>query len=224
MKYAALAALLFAIPAAAQNRAADISYDPQLAQSAQNRAVVEQTLVAMRDGVGVGAAVVDFLHDRGISVAVRAQKYAVMFVRENGQDMILLSDSVPATPRVYGALIAEIVASLMYAEIPSCAERSYMWYSTTARVWIELGGDLSKLPVVETLTGDKLAEISDGVSLWADKDGAEMALYRISQAENLPYLYEYTRPDLRDLIDAANARFVALLIDELPARKAAGLR
>ncbi len=229
VKYAALAALLLAVPAVAQNRADEISYDPQLARSAQNRAVVEQTLVAMRDAVGVGAAVADFLRDNGYSVAVRTQKYAgypVWFAIENGQKMILLSDSVPATLRVYGALIAKGAAELMYADMPISSEYAYMRRSTVARVWIELGGELSKLPVVEPLTGDMVAAISDEISLWADKDGAEMALYRIGQAEKLPSLMGYTNPAVRDSPEfaAANARFVDFLIDESPARKAAGLR
>jgi len=52
--------------------------------------------------------------------------------------------------------------------------------------------------------------------------------YRIGEAEKLPSL-----PDMTDAttdsavkakLDAANARFVAFLIDEKPARRAAGLR
>lgn len=233
MKFAALAALLLAAPAAAQNRAAEIDFenslrDSDLAGSAQSRAAVQRAIVAMNDGPEAGGKVVSYIHENGINVIVRSQAEASKFVIERGRKTILLAEALPNTPRVYGALIAKEIAALMLADMPACAERSYMRRAISGRVWAELGGEPSKLPVVEPLTGDKVAAISDEISLWADKGGAEMALYKIGEAEKLASLPDMTDaakdPAVKAKLDAANARFVAFLIDEKPARQAAGLR
>lgn len=233
MKYAALAALFLAVPAAAQNRAAEIDFenalrDSKIAKSAQNRAALERTMVAMNDGPEAGSKVVAYLRERGIEVFVKSQPEAVKTSVEKGRTSITLSDAVPAYPRVYGALIAKEAAALMLADMPACVERSYMRRATSGRVWTELGGEPSSLPIVEALTGDKVPAVSDEIFLWAEKGGAEMALYKIGEVEKLLSL-----PDLADAakdavvkakLDAANARFVAFLIDEKLARQAAGLR
>lgn len=233
MRYAALAALLLTVPAAAQNRAAEIDFENSLqesglAKAAQARAAVERAMVAMNDGPEAGGKVVAYLRERGIEVSVKAQAEASKTVVEKGRASITLSDALPAYPRVYGPLIAKEAAAMMLADMPACAERSYMRRATAGRVWTELGGEPSKLPVVEGLTGDKVPAVSDEISVWADKGGAEMALYRIGEAEKLASL-----PDMMDAVkdpaeraklEAANARFVAFLIDEKPARQAAGLR
>ncbi len=234
MKYAALAALLFAVPAAAQNRAAEIDFANSLseaqlaAKSAQGRAAVERTLVAMNDGPEAGGKVVTYLREHGIDVAVKAQAEAAKTAVVNGKTSITLSDVLPAYPRVYGVLIAKEVAALMLADMPACAERSYMRRATAGRVWTELGGEPSKLPVIESLTGDKVAAVSDEITLWTDKGGAEMSLYKIGELEKLASIPEMT-DSAKDAatkakLDSANARFVAFLIDEKPARQAAGLR
>ena len=232
MKFAALAALLLAVPAAAQDRAAEIDFenalqDSQIAKSAQSRAAVERTLVAMNDGPESGGKIVAYLRERGIQVTVKAQPEASKTTTDRNNVNITLSDSLPAYPRVYGALIAKEVAALMYSDMPACSERAYMRRATAGRVWLELGGEPAKLPVIEPLTGDKVAAISDEISLWTDKGGAEMALYKIGQAEKL-----YSIPELQEAagkiaavkLQEANARFVAFLIDEKPARVSAGLR
>jgi hypothetical protein len=233
MKFAALAALLLAVPAAAQNRAAEIDFenalhDSQLAKSAQDRAAISRTLVAMNDGPEAGGKIVSYLRERGIEVSVKEQNEDSKTVVEKGRTSITLSAALPAYPRVYGALIAKEAAALMLADMPACAERSYMRRATAGRVWTELGGEPSKLPVVEAITGDKVPAISDEISLWADKGGAEMALYKIGEAEKLQSLPELTDAAkdaaAKAKLDAANARFVAFLIDEKPARQAAGLR
>lgn len=233
MKYAALALLLAAVPAAAQNRAAEIDFenalrDSTLLKSVQNAAAVERTLVAMNDGPEASGKVVSYLRDHGIEVTVKPQAEAVKTVVEKGRTSIVLSESVPAYPRVYGALIAKEIAALMLADMPACAERSYMRRATAGRVWTELGGEPSKLPVIEPLTGDKVAAVSDEITLWTDKGGAEMSLYKIGEAEKLLSLPELidTAKDaaVKAKLEAANARFVAFLIDEKLARQAAGLR
>ncbi len=233
MKYAALALLLAAVPAAAQNRAAEIDFenflqDLSLLKSAQNAAAVERTFVAMNDGPEAGGKVVAYLRDHGIAVTVKPQDEAVKTVVAGGKTSIVLSESVPAYPRVYGALIAKEIAALMLADMPACAERSYMRRATAGRVWTELGGEPSQLPVVEPLTGDKVSAVSDEITLWTDKGGVQMSLYKIGEAENLlslPELIDAAKDAaVKAKLEAANARFVAFLIDEKLARQAAGLR
>lgn len=230
MKFAALAALLLASPVAAQIRAADIDFETgsQLAKSASDRAAIERALVAMNDGPEAGGRVVSYLREKGIEVKVAAQAEVAKTVVAGGKTTILLSDAVPAYPRVYGALIAKEIAALMLADMPACSERSYMRRATVGRVWTELGGEVAKLPVVEAATGDKVAAVSDEITLWADKNGAEMALYKIGESEKLKSIPELTDAAKtsaeKKQLDAANARFVSFLIDEKPARKAAGLR
>ena len=151
---------------------------------------------------------------------VSTQTETSKLVVENGQKTILLSDSLPGVIVVYGALIAKEAAALMYADMPACAERSYMRRGIAGRVWLELGGMPATLPVVAALSGE--------IYPWIDAEGAETALYKIGEAEKLSSL-----PDLVDAVkDAAdraklkeaNARFVAFLVEERPIRKAAGLR
>lgn len=233
MKYAALAALLMAVPAAAQNRAAEIDFENALhesnmARSAQGRAAFERALVAMNDGPEAGGKVVAYLRERGIPVAVASQPEASKTVVVNGRASITLSDSLPAYPRVYAPLIAKEIAALMFADMPACSERSYMRRATAGRVWTELGGEPSKLPIVEPLTGDRVSAVSDEIAVWTDKGGAEMSLYKIGEMEKLRSLPELTDAAsdaaVKAKLDAANARFVAFLIDEKLARRAAGLR
>jgi hypothetical protein len=230
VKFFALAALLLAVPAAAQDRAAEIDFENALRdsklKSVQDRAAVERTIVAMNDGVEAGEKIVSYMREHGIEVSVASQKEASKTTVENGKTRITLSDALPAYPRVYGPLIAKEIAALMFADMPACAERSYMRRATAGRVWTELGGEPSKLPVVEPLSGDKVSAVTDEISVWT-ANGAEMALYKIGEAEKLgsiPELEQAAGKQELIKLGEANARFVAFLIDEKPARKAAGLR
>ena len=228
MKLAAIAALLIAVPAVALELAPEILFDSQLAKPAQNRAAIERTRVAMNDGPEAGGKVVAWIREHDVEVTVKTQAEASKTVVANGRTSIILSDAVPAYPRVYGALIAKETAALMLADMPICAERSYMRRATAGRVWTELGGEPAKLPVIEPLTGAQVPAINDEISLWADKNGPEMSLYKIGEAEKLSSLPELTEvakdAAVKAKLDAANARFVSFLIDERFARQAAGLR
>lgn len=232
MKIAALAPLallsLIALPAAAtpDSDFAQGLQDVQRAVSIRSPqiAAVERTLTAMNDGVGAGEAVVAYIREKGIRIAVAQQPEAV----KAAAGVITLSESLPAYPRVYGPLIASEVARMMLADMPACAERSYMRRATAGRVWLELGGTPSSLPVVEPLTGDRVAAIVEEIGSWASWDGAQMTLYKTAQAENLAELPELRGAASTDAeraaLDAANARFVAFLLDERYVRQAAGLR
>lgn len=234
MKYAALA-LLLAMPVAAQDRAAEIDFQNTLADgqrtasaATEKTAAIGRTLVAMGDGPEAAGRVVEFLRDRGIEVKIASQAEASKTVVANGQTSIVLSDALPAYPRVYAPLIAKEIGALMYADMPACAERSYMRRALAARVWVELGGEPANLPVIEGTKGIQVASVSEEISIWADPSGVEMALYRIGQSEGLANL-----PDLaqkaadateKSRLDAANTSFVAFVLDERFARQAAGLR
>ena len=229
MKNTALAALVALTPAAAFGRAPalDFSVFATAVDTAKNSAAVERTLTAMNDGVGAGETVVSFLRSNGISVVLRTQPEAVKSVLENGARVIALSDALPAYPRVYAPLIASAAAALMYADMPASAERAYMRRATAGRVWLELGGEPARLPVIEPLTGAAPAAVYAEIGSWGT-EGSQMALYRAGQAEGLASLMEMMdsakSPDEKAVLEAANKRFVAFLLDERPIRQAAGLR
>lgn len=224
--------VLLAVPAAAQNRAAEIDFQNALEDARREHSIrapqiaaVERTLTAMNDGVGAGERVVAYIRERGVRVVVAPQPEVV----KNVGGVITLSDALPAYPRVYGPLIASEVAKLMYADMPASAERAYMRRATAGRVWVELGGEPGALPVVEPLTGDKVQAIVDEIGSWASHDGAQMTLYKAGQAENLPELPEMLDAARRDAklyadLAVANSRFVAFLLDERDVRRSAGLR
>lgn len=231
MKHAILA-LILSVPAAAQDRAAEIDFENQLQEmeSAQAKAVerakaiaaIERTIVAMNDGPEAGGRVVAYMNDKGIEVKLGSdvQTEAVSVTVREGKTTLWLNPSLPAYPRVYGPLIAKAIAAKMYADMPACAERSYMVRGTAGRVWLELGGEPSKLPVIEGLKGLAVPAVSEAMGAWAT-DAAQMALYKIGQAENLPELYELGESPANE---AANKRFVIFLLDERDARNASGLR
>lgn len=232
MKYAILA-LMLAAPAAAQDRSAEIDWENHLqdleakkaAQSverAKSIAAIERTLVAMNDGPEAAGRVVAYMNEKDIEVKLGedVQAEPVRVTVRDGKTTIRLSPSLPAYPRVYGPLIAKEVAALMYAGMPACAERAYMVRGTAGRVWVELGGEPSSLPVIEGLTGAKVPAVSEAMGAWAT-DAAQMALYKIGQAENLPELYELKESPA---VEAANKRFVSFLLDERDLRQSAGLR
>lgn len=232
MKYAILA-LILAVPAAAQDRAAEIDWDNHLqdlesrkaarsVERAKSIAAIERTLVAMNDGPEAAGRVVAYLNDKGVEVKLGSdvQTEAVSVTVRGARKTIWLSPSLPAYPRVYGPLIAKEAAAMMYADMPACAERSYMIRGTAGRVWIELGGEPSNLPVIEGLKGLAVPAVSEAMGAWAT-DAAQMALYKIGQAESLPELYELKESPA---VEAANKAFVIFLLDEREIRNANGLR
>ena len=232
MKYAILA-LILAVPAVAQDRAAEIDWEnhlqdleskkmSQTVERAKSIAAIERTIVAMNDGPEAGGRVVAYMNDKGIEVKLGSdvQTDPVSVTNRAGKAIIWLNPSLPAYPRVYGPLIAKEIATLMYPDMPACAERAYMVRGTAGRVWIELGGEPSNLPVIEGLKGLQVPAVSEAMGAWAT-DGAQMALYKIGQAENLPELYEMKNAAA---VEASNKRFVLFLLDERLIRQANGLR
>ncbi len=232
MKNAALVLLLAAAPVAAQDRAAEIDFANALreaqaaAATARNVAAVERTLVAMNDGVGAGETVVAYIREHAVRVVVAAQEEAVKTTKDAAGTVISLSDALPAYPRVYGPLIASETSRLLFADMPESAERAYMRRATAGRVWLELGGSPATLPVIEPLVGAPVPAVYAEIGVWAT-EGAQMALYRAGEAENLPELYELNNgadEARRAVIAAAERRFTAFLLDERFIRQSAGLR
>lgn len=226
----ALLALLLAVPAAAQNRAAEIDFQNQLeemraaAKAATERSkTVAQTVADMRREPA-GTLVTDQMDSEGITVVSRKQPEASKLVVENGRKLVVLSDALPVSKLVFGALFAKEVAATIFADMPACSERSYMRRGVAARVWIELGGKVKDLPIVDAATAELVSAVSDEIAPWADKNGAEMALYKIGMLDNLksiPELEGETK-DKAELakLEAANKRFTSFLWDEREMRKA----
>jgi len=216
---------LTAAPAGAQveayqtaRAAVDTSRDAQAAQ-ASGRAL-DATLVAMNDGVDAGGRVTAVLNENKIAVRLAKQSEAVKTVVEGGKTEIRLSDALPAHPRVYVPLIASEAAKLMYADMPACAERSYMRKATVARAFYELGGEFKELPLVD---GDRVDAVKAAVSAWTD--GTESALDAAGEADGVPSIMdlEAKKPDAKtaDALRAANSRFTAFLMDEMDVRREA---
>lgn len=214
-----------------QARAAEQAYEAQqaaisaqaaaarrAAEAAQVRSrALDAAMTAMNDGPEAGGRVIAFLNEHRIVVEFAAQDEAVKTGAVNGRAAILLSDRLPAHPRVYAPLIALESARRMYAGMPACAERAYMRSATAARVFAELGGERAKLPLVD---GDKAEAVAAAVVAWTSD--AQTALYELGRAENLPELPELQEaakdPGAAAALDAANRRFTAFLLDERDAR------
>jgi hypothetical protein len=230
LKYAILA-LLLAVPAVAQNREAEIDWDNyvlelearkavQAVERAKTIGVIEQTLVAMNDGPEAGGRVVAYINERSIDVKLGSdvQTDMVSVTVRPGKTTIWLNPHLTAQPRVFGPLIAKEIAAMMYADMPACAERAYMIRGTAGRVWLELGGEPSTLAMEGVHT--QISVVTEAMGAWAT-DPAQMALYKIGQADKLPELYDMKGGAE---LEAANKRFVAFLLDEREIRQANGLR
>jgi hypothetical protein len=224
----ALLALLLAAPAAAQDRAAEIDFENSLreleaqqaataAERKRKEGVIETTLVAMNDGPIVAGRLYAHMIDKGVSVKLgsEVQTDAVSVTVRDGKTTIWLAPSLPAYPRVYAPLIARELAASYYAGMRASAERSYMIRASAGLVWLELGGELSRYPVIEGLTGARVSAVESIIDLWARND-AQTALERAGQADGVPGLYDVpVKTDAeRASIEADNKAFVAFLLEE----------
>jgi hypothetical protein len=229
-----LAALVLAltVPVGARAQSVEAAYETLHGQAAQLRAseasragerTLDSTLVAMNDGPEAAGRVMRLLEEKKIDVHLATQVEPVKLGAVDGRAAILLSDALPAHPRVYAPLIAAEAAKLMYDDMPASAERSYMRMATAARAFAELGGEFKTLPVVD---GDRVDAVDDAVGLWAQ--GAQRALGALARDAGLPTIPDLQQkasdPKAAAALDAANSRFTAFLMDERDARVAAGLR
>ena len=111
---------------------------------------LRSTLTALRDGIAAGGTVAEFIDSNHVAIEFKAQSASSSRVAGKPAK-VLLSDALPAYPRVLGPLIASEVSGLIDEAMPACAEKEYMRLSRQARVWLELGGDPKSLPAIETL-------------------------------------------------------------------------
>jgi hypothetical protein len=224
--------LLLAAPAVAQNRAAEIDFENALRESlekaqkaAADAKAVDEALAMIRDTGGMSATVIDRYDELGAKVVVRAQAESSKTTIEEGRTVISLSDALPRLKVAYAAMIAYEIGKSMHADMPACAERSYMARGVAGLVWLELYGDPAKLPVIDPFTGAQVPAVYDVIGSWAS-EGAEMALYKISEAESLPRLPEMMEGKSGaelETLEAANKRFVAFRINESAARRLKGV-
>lgn len=189
---------------------------PQVvAQSARRQKMnvaLDTAMTDMNDGPEIGGQVVSFVRDHKVEVRFEDQQ---PLSRTDGK-AIVLDVKMSAYPRAIGPRVAWEAAPMMLADMPECAEKEYMRRSIAARVWLELGGEPSKLPVIEPLSGDKDPELAREMKLWLD-NGAELALDKIGAATKTRSLM-----DMMDTADAAsrkkladaNKRFTDFLIAE----------
>src|SRR5580704_397309 len=192
MKTALVLLALAALPAAAQVFAPDGDALPAqagdvaaAAKAAGEKAkkltdALNTTLTAMRDGVAAGGQVMTSLDARKIDVVFATQAEPVKSGTVNGRAAILLSDALPAHPRVYAPLIAAEAVKGMFVDMPSCAEREYMRQATTARVFAELGGEFKALPKVD---GDDAPAVKKAVAAWSTD--SQTSLSRIAAEAKL---------------------------------------
>lgn len=234
MRATALLLLPFlAVSAAAQDRAAEIDFENELAQLRASQVVVDstatkrinavsQTLTAMADGPEMSGQVAEYIRAMDVKVEFAAQP--ARSATKAGR--IVLSEKLPLYPRVLGPLLAREAALMMLADMPDCAEKHYMRRSYEVRSWLDLGGTAKSLPVIEELAGYKDEGLSADFKVWLD-NGAEMALEKIGQAtktEIIPALLDKAKtPEEKSALEKANKRFVDFLINENDWRRYNGI-
>ncbi len=158
--------------AAAQdiNGAVDPSLKLQQSDATKRQAALRATLTAMNDGNETGELVVGYLQREGITVDFATQQETAEIRQSgpHGERTLYLSDKLPLYPRVLGAAIAVETADKMYGGMEISRESGYMKDSVVARVWLELGGERAKLPVIEPLTGYTNGRLAAPIQRWVD--------------------------------------------------------
>lgn len=186
-------------------------------QDAKLKAAIESTLTAMNDGPEQGEAVISYARSKKISVELRD----ILDLSASQGSVVGLSRKIGAYPRAMGPRVAWEIAGMMLADMPASSEKEYMRRSITARVFIELGGEPAKLPVVETLSGDKDEVLSKEMKLWTDHAAPE-ALKKIAAAtgtKSLQYLLQDEDPSKPGPVDAAVKRYAAFMLQEMTWRQ-----
>ncbi|MBI5624265.1 MAG: hypothetical protein HY924_10830 [Elusimicrobia bacterium] len=188
---AALAAVLCAAPFAAANENLTAGLPSKLdipkfqlkqAGPPPQVSAVESTIVAMNDGAGVGAEVVEFLKATGVRIEFRKQAApSSLEAKPGAKAVIALSQGLPLYPRILAPYITREASKLMLDGMVESAEKEYMKLSMTVRVWLELGGSSRSLPEIETINHFKDAALADSFKIWLDGPGSELALDRIGK-------------------------------------------
>ena len=197
----------------------DVSFVAEAHQDAQKavkrQQTIHTTLTAMADGPRTSGDVAEFLKSRNIFVYTADQMEPAKYVFERGYGAIVLSNQLPAVPRVYGPFIAYQAARLAFTEMPASSEREYMITATAAHVFQELGGDFKALPNVD---GNDVPSVQQLLLPWTGD--VEAALISLGAKANVPALYAI-RNMPQDVITTANRVFVQFLLSERDARRLA---
>lgn len=160
-------------------------------QAEQGPGKIHDTLVGMRDAVGVGERVADHI-ERTTNISVEFDAIpGISSHDEIGGSVPLITlrinKDLPRTPRVLSIAIAKEAFELMYEQMADSAEKAYMQASMASRVWIELGGSKDGLPVIDgTYTNDEMAAL---LKSWVGKP-SHQALREIGAARKLPSLQQ----------------------------------
>ena len=155
--------------------------------------------VAMNDAPGVAKDVYDLITARKIAVsfAYMTPPFAggpaprSFSFETGGSTEIMINEEVPAEPQAVAPLLAREVAPLLLADMPECAEKSYMRRSYEVRAWREMGGSPAGLPVIEAKTGWSDQPLADAFKLWLDND-AQTAVDKIGAAAGTKTIYDQT--------------------------------
>jgi hypothetical protein len=222
--------------ALADMRAQNPIQDPMKVQRIN---AISRALLAMQDGPEIGGTVAQAVKDKSILIDIRKQAAtSVLVAADTIHPAIFISDAVSLYPRALAPLIARESAKIMLAGMPDCAEKLYMARSIEVRTWLELGGDKTRLPVIEPLDGYQDAALAADFKLWIDNK-SETALLRIGEAgqtADIPTLEDQLRGQIEGLqpgdpsrpklekdsadLEAANKRFVTFLLAENDWRQA----
>lgn len=154
---------------------------------------IHETMVAMRDAVGVGEKVADYIERHpNISVEFHAIPGLSSHDEIGGSVPLItlrINKDLPRTPRVLSIPIAKEAFEMMYADMPESSEKAYMHASVVSRAWIELGGSKDELAVIEPLTGYRNEEMTTILRSWFGKP-SHAAIRELGAARNLPSLQQ----------------------------------
>jgi len=155
---------------------------------------IHDALVAMRDAVGVGEKVADYIERHpNISVEFDAIQGISSHDEIGGSVPLVtlrLNKELPRTARILAAAIANEAFEMMYDQMPETAEKAYMHASVVARAWLEIGNSAETLPVLDPdLPAYRNPELEAILRSWVFKD-AGTAIREIGAAKKLPSLQD----------------------------------
>ncbi|MBI4057013.1 MAG: hypothetical protein HY399_05630 [Elusimicrobia bacterium] len=141
----------------------------QANQATYSHRLLEQTLTAMNDGgdVDLGPRVVEFLRSPSIKIVFNDQPAPINFIFEEKVTVISLRKDIgESSPRYLSIYLTYAASLLMDRNYPASQEQEYMLLSRVARVWMELGGDLSKLEISSDFDGRTDEKAALSIRMW----------------------------------------------------------
>ena len=155
---------------------------------------IHSTLVTMRDAVGVGQKIADFI-ERSPNISVEFDNITgISSHDEIGGSMpavtLRINKDLPRSERILSVPIANEAFDMMYEQMPESAEKAYMHASVVTRAWLEIGNSAETLPVIDPLLpAYRNAEIEAILRSWVFKSPSQ-AIQDIGAAKNLLSLQE----------------------------------